>query len=116
MDKKKIIIPIIIVILLILIGVGVLSFIKFNKEDNKSNTSNNSSQEIEEAAGMNSEYSSKEDVMNEIQNNIKEANVTVQFIKEEDDCWYYKDTLNREYFYCEANPIIIEVEEDQTKK
>ena len=64
---------------------------------------------------MISQYSSPEEVLNEIQSKITEDGVTVSYTKEEDGCWYYEDTNTNEYYFCEANPTIIKVEKKTSK-
>ncbi len=115
MNKKtKILISIIGILIIVLITVGIISFSKYKKEENKPSTYNNSisSDDVEGAEGMNNDYSSKEEVLQAIQSSIIEDGVTVSFVKEEDGCWYYEDTTNTEYMFCESNPTIIKMEKE----
>ena len=113
MDKKiKVIIIVIAVLLVVLIVVGVLSFSKYNGEGGNSTSSDegdNDSGTVLEGSGE-LYFSSWEEVLEEIQERYVEYNVTVSFEKEEDDCWYFTDSLQREYLYCMSNPTILQLE------
>ena len=116
MNKKKIIIPILIVLIVVLFAIGIFSYANYNSKP-KINTNYGSDYDpVEESTEyMTSQYSSPEEVLNEIQSNITEDGVTVSYTKEEDGCWCYEDSKGYEYYYCEANPTIIKVDKKEEK-
>ena len=102
MDKmRKIIIIVIAVILVVLIVIGGISLFSYNKDKGEEQI-----KEQEQYTDPQITYESQDELLNVLQTEYVSSGETVYFDHEENDCWYYRDSLNFQYIYCVNNPSI----------
>ena len=119
--KQKIIITIIVILIVILIALGIYLFLSYSskeKEYGNPNTEFGDSEKIPNSEEENVDwagstvvyYSSKEEVIEAINNEWVSGGVTAKYESEDEDCWYFIDTNNDRYAYCKSDPVIKNIE------
>lgn len=119
--KQKIIITIIVILIIILITLGIYLFLSYSSKEQEYGEANNEfgdSEEISNPDGENVDwagstviyYSSKEEVIEAINNEWVSGDVTASYESEDEDCWYFIDTNNDRYSYCKSDPVIKNIE------
>lgn len=107
MNRKKITI-VLIILLVVLLITGIVLYIRNNNKKQQ--------EEIYEEADIEGSALSPVDTPEELLEEIRlfyadSPNVIVTFEKEEDECWYYKDSDNNSYYYCFNDPTIKKIVE-----
>lgn len=110
MNKRKIIIIILVILLIAFIATGVILYISHAKENGMMGKEIFEETSTEGATLV--PASSPDEVIQEIKDFYTDSKDTVvTFDKEEKECWYFSDSDGKKYYYCMAEPQVIEIEE-----